>query len=263
MDQPPTPTSAASEALARISRRIEEDEAAAYAEFVKQMQGSEDRRGPILWFLGQKFEIHAYYHSFLVTDYEAIKGWYEPDLQNRRNCVIQEAEEITCNWRAAVAQEFREKLATHLLGRLHYWKAEVMKRARTFDVKESGADESGATEGLRKNEHSETPEILAVEQPATPKHESIPDHPENAPELQPDPVAAERTTLLNAFKTKARGQGLKVTDKDIAQAANPGKWNDRTIVAWWKRNDDKSTPGHDKKIRAILNRDPVLIWPKP
>ena len=144
MDQPPTPTLAASEALARISRRIEEDEAAAYAEFVKQMQCSEDRRGPILWFLGQKFEIHAYYHSFLVTDYEAIKGWYEPDLQNRRNCVIQEAEEIICNWRAAIAQEFREKLAAHLLGRLHYWKATVMKRARTFDAKESGADESGA-----------------------------------------------------------------------------------------------------------------------
>ena len=144
MDQPPTPTLAASEALARISRRIEEDEAAAYAEFVKQMQCSEDRRGPILWFLGQKFEIHAYYHSFLVTDYEAIKGWYERDLQDRRDYVIQEAEEIICNWRAAIAQEFREKLAAHLLGRLHYWKAEVMKRARTFDVKESGADESGA-----------------------------------------------------------------------------------------------------------------------
>src|ERR1039458_7333412 len=84
MDQPPIPASAASEALGKISKRIEEDESAAYAEFVKQMQSSEDRRGPILWFLGQKFEIHAYYHSFLVTDYEAIKGWYEPDLQNRQ-----------------------------------------------------------------------------------------------------------------------------------------------------------------------------------
>jgi hypothetical protein len=79
-------------------------------------------------------------------------------------------------------------------------------------------------------------------------------------ELRCKPVARDRTALLDDFKVKAREGGLKVTDKMVARAANPGKWNDRTIVAWWKRNDPKSTPGHDKKIRALLARDPASIW---
>jgi hypothetical protein len=80
---------------------------------------------------------------------------------------------------------------------------------------------------------------------------------------QIDPVAAERTALLTEFKAKGRAVGIRVNDQMVAKAANPGKWNDRTMVAWWKRNDKSSTPGHDKKIRAVLNRDPAMIWPKP
>jgi hypothetical protein len=80
---------------------------------------------------------------------------------------------------------------------------------------------------------------------------------------QIDPVAAERTALLTEFKAKGRAVGIRVTDEMVAKAANPGKWNDRTMVAWWKRNDKSSTPVHDRKIRAVLNRDPAMIWPKP
>jgi hypothetical protein len=75
-----------------------------------------------------------------------------------------------------------------------------------------------------------------------------------------DPVAAERANILNAFKVKARGQGIKVTDKMIAGAAK-NTWNDRTMVTWWKRNDPRCKPPHDRLIRAVLGRDPSSVWP--
>ncbi len=75
-----------------------------------------------------------------------------------------------------------------------------------------------------------------------------------------DPVAEERKALLFNFKTRARSQGTKVTDKMVAEAANPGKWNDRTMVTWWKRNDPRCQPPHDRKIRAVLAKDPKSLW---
>lgn len=75
-----------------------------------------------------------------------------------------------------------------------------------------------------------------------------------------DPIATDRAELLTAFKAKARAQGIKVTDTMVAKAANPGKWNDRTMVTWWKRNDSRIESIHDKKIRAVLAKNPLDLW---
>jgi len=72
-------------------------------------------------------------------------------------------------------------------------------------------------------------------------------------------VAKERQAILVAYKTKGREKGIKITDEMIAKAANPGRWNDRTMVTWWKRDDKKCQPPHDKKIRALLAPDPSSI----
>ena len=98
-------------------------------------------------------------------------------------------------------------------------------------------------------------------QPVESQGQPIADLSENAREVQPDAVAAERTAVLAAFKTKARSQGIKVTDEMIAKAAKPEKWNTRTMVTRWKRNDPKCRPIHDRMIRAVLSRDPSSIWP--
>ncbi len=76
-----------------------------------------------------------------------------------------------------------------------------------------------------------------------------------------DTVAMERTALLTAFKAKGRSQGIRITDEMVAKAAKPGKWNDRTMVTWWKANKPRCKPPHDKKIRAVLDRDPSSMWP--
>ncbi len=83
---------------------------------------------------------------------------------------------------------------------------------------------------------------------------------EIAPNEPLDQIPAQRVSLLTAFKAKGRLRGIKITDKMIAMAAKPGKWNDRTMVAWWKRNDARCQPRHDKLIRAVLCRDPSTIW---
>ena len=77
---------------------------------------------------------------------------------------------------------------------------------------------------------------------------------------QIDPVAAERTALLTEFKARGRAVGIGISDEMVAKAANPGKWNDRTMVTRWKRNDPRFKQPHDKKIRAVLARDPRSVW---
>jgi hypothetical protein len=74
-----------------------------------------------------------------------------------------------------------------------------------------------------------------------------------------DPVAQERRAALLEFKAKGKRLGIKITDPMVAQAASP-KWNDRTMVTWWKRNDDGCKPFHDRRIRAVLAKDPAIIW---
>lgn len=74
-----------------------------------------------------------------------------------------------------------------------------------------------------------------------------------------DPVAEDRKALLLRFKAQARLQCIRVTDSMVAQAANR-KWNDRTMVTWWKRNDPKIKQPHDKMIRAVLAKDASSIW---
>jgi len=74
-----------------------------------------------------------------------------------------------------------------------------------------------------------------------------------------DAVAAERVRLLQNYKASGKKKGITITDKMVALAANPN-WNDRTMVAWWKRNDPKCGPPHDRMIRAVLKKDPSSIW---
>lgn len=73
-------------------------------------------------------------------------------------------------------------------------------------------------------------------------------------------VTAERQARMTEFKSRARALGIKVTDEMVANAANP-KWNDRSMVTWWKRNDPRCKRPHDKLIRSVLAKDPSLIWP--
>jgi hypothetical protein len=73
-----------------------------------------------------------------------------------------------------------------------------------------------------------------------------------------DAVALVRTRELNRFKALAKRKGIRVTDQMLAHAADPN-WNDRTIVGWWKRNDPRCTTKMDRKIRAVLARDPALL----
>ena len=74
-----------------------------------------------------------------------------------------------------------------------------------------------------------------------------------------DAVAAERVRLLQNYKASGKKKGITITDKMVALAANPN-WNDRTMVAWWKRTDPKCGPPHDRMIRAVLKKDPSSIW---
>lgn len=72
-----------------------------------------------------------------------------------------------------------------------------------------------------------------------------------------DPIAAERKALLKAYKDECKENGIRVTNKMIAEAARR-TWHERTPVQWWLRNDARSTPGDDAAIRRVLQQRPHL-----
>ncbi|HLN02701.1 MAG TPA: hypothetical protein VK335_25655 [Bryobacteraceae bacterium] len=208
-----------SDPLAEIAKRIEEDDSAAYAQFVKEMQESEDRQVPILRFLGERFEIRAHYNSFLVRNYEAIPKWYEPYLHEVRNGIIQEAEKLLSKWPDLVAQGFREKLAANLLGRLHHWKPAAMKRARELGVSPSANSGEVATSGNR---------TVGVG-----NHES-----------------KQRRALVNSYIDEVFRETKKhITRKDIWQSA---RYKTRTEFERWERADRRATKTSNERFTRLL-----------
>jgi len=73
-----------------------------------------------------------------------------------------------------------------------------------------------------------------------------------------DPIAQERKDLLLEYKRQCKDQGIYLTDKMIAKAADLN-WNDRTPVDRWKRNDRSPVGGaDDNRIRNVLRDKPHL-----
>jgi hypothetical protein len=102
------------------------------------------------------------------------------------------------------------------------------------------------------------PRIDLVSADPTPIPEPTPDDgPSSKVEQSTDPITEERTALLVDYKRECRECGIKVTDTMIAQAAS-SRWNERTPVQRWKRNDPRCTPGDDAKIRSVLKNKPHL-----
>jgi hypothetical protein len=133
---------------------------------------------------------------------------------------------------------------------------------------ESLALEEERKDGLRRSEELKAEESQSYK--ATFDENSLkPDIPsslsalveENASGDSDDPIAAERSSAILKFKSRAKAQGIRVTDEMVAKAAKPGKWNTRTMVTWWKRNDKRCERPHDRLIRSVLARDPRSVWP--
>lgn len=125
------------------------------------------------------------------------------------------------------------------------WKRHIKDLAALAELA-SDDDETGKTQ----NRHENRSDAVEQEDPLQ--------DPES--ELAPaDVVAAERIGLINRFKAAGRSKNIRATDEMIAKAAN-GRWNDRTMVTWWKRNDTRCESRHDKMIRAVLAKDPSSLW---
>jgi hypothetical protein len=86
---------------------------------------------------------------------------------------------------------------------------------------------------------------------------------EEKAEFAANPATTERDELLRSYKARGSEQSIRITDKMVAHAANPN-WNDRSMIAWWKRNDPRCNHQHDRLIRGVLGKDPSSFWyPKP
>src|SRR6266849_5526353 len=113
-----------------ISKRIDEDQSAAYARFMEEALQSTDRRVPVFRYLSSIFEIHAHYHSSVPFK----EGAWEEYLNTLSQFVVERATETTSSWDPHIAAPFMERLRAHLIGRAHHWRAEMMKRKRELLV---------------------------------------------------------------------------------------------------------------------------------
>ena len=128
---------------------------------------------------------------------------------------------------------------------------------------QSGVDADGHPKGesaVRGRNGPDTSQDIAPPRTASIEEGGCEDRPEStARDVVTDAVAAERDGRLKNYKLRARKQSIRITDKMVAHAANPN-WNDRTMITWWKRNDTRCKPPHDRLIRAVLQKDPSSIW---
>jgi hypothetical protein len=82
--------------------------------------------------------------------------------------------------------------------------------------------------------------------------------------LQISPVSGTFTAQFSAVPGGPGGlvtitcTGIKVTNAMIAKEAG---WSDRTPVQRWLRNDPKSSPAEDARIRRVLRKKPHLNKP--
>ncbi len=138
---------------------------------------------------------------------------------------------------------------------LEYAKKEITPRISQFDME--------VLICLRESASPLSPRQQGAFAQSEPKSESGASVPPD--ESQPAAVrgnATDRAALLTEFKAKGRSKGIRIADEMVAKAAKPGKWNDRTMVTWWKANNPRCGLPQDKKIRAVLDRDPSSIWPR-
>ena len=100
----------------------------------------------------------------------------------------------------------------------------------------------------------QTEAIPAVQ--SDPNSQTAKSVPENPASLDKnESVVAERAALIHAYKRECEERGIKVTNEMIAKAASP-KWNERTPMTQWKRNDPACSQSDDRKIRAVLTGRP-------
>jgi hypothetical protein len=72
-----------------------------------------------------------------------------------------------------------------------------------------------------------------------------------------DPIAADRTAALEAYKREGWSYRIKITDEMVARKAKK-TWHTRDPVKWWKANDLRCTPEMDRLIWAVLKSKPHI-----
>jgi hypothetical protein len=183
------------------------------------------------------------------NDYEVYDEW----LKEIRRRVSEEVASIWTggpqplqSWYEMVCQPAVEETLEKLVrdGTARALNAE-MKRLEARA--QSGGD---SRKGVQAEEVSEqTPDIDSTLNPVT-----------NGEQPDDDLIAADRRAELAQFKLRGRSAGIRITDEMVAHAAKL-RWNDRTMVTWWKRCDPRCKLPHDKMIRSVLKKDPRELWP--
>jgi len=160
---------------------------------------------------------------------------------------IPETEFDTTLGKRKIPSRHRREFMSHLESRIAHWQAEeLMPSESASDGKICG----------------QVADLIPKLSPSIPNLSIATSEPRDDPAPQNKGlIAEERSALLSAFKAKGRTLGIKITDEMIAKAAKPGKWNTRTMVTWWKRDDAHCKPPHDRLIRSVLAKDPASLWP--
>lgn len=75
-----------------------------------------------------------------------------------------------------------------------------------------------------------------------------------------NPDLNERKAVVDHYKSECRAARVKVTDSQIAKAAN-NRWNTRDPISKWKAGKDR--PGDDQRIRRVFRDKPHIKSKQP
>lgn len=245
--------------------RIDADLASLMAEFFTQMEAASDVRALVAVFsklVAKHFETHAREVLEVIVDLEEFEtalhrdipvalyykfgspSWVTKDLKIELTAGLSMYATETPPWADVPADNDNDWYVGATLGK-SIRDAALRVRAEAYRrVAEKWPAESAAT------------------QDAPSAANKVPAESHNVRELpiQSEQVgnSASRKSRLQAYKDEClQRRGLKVTDVMVAKAANP-RWNDRTPVDRWKRNDPRCTTAEDAMISAVLTKKPHL-----
>jgi excisionase family DNA binding protein len=229
-DSESTTPSPGETALIKVLRRIEEDGQSAHAVMVSTIHAHPDQlHQTVMQYLVELFEISAHWHNFLVSDYEAVDGWYKPHLDTLTAQVVSYGEQLIANWNALEKTTFIRTLKSHLAGKQSHWRSQALKRAREFGAQKPPS-EHGTEQDSTKTAEGVTPPV-------------------SAPQARPRRIREPNPQLLDKGETLNR-----------KQAAEALGVTERTLDRWV--GDLKLTPigggGHrrfkTKDLRKFLNQ---------
>ena len=221
-------------------RLVAEDLECAHAKFANKVLAEPTPSGhyrATLRYITATFDVQAHHRVSLVTSYDDINEWYEPDLDGLMEQCVKDGSDRTNILHPDLQEGFLQELRILLAGRKSHWTTEAMAAARiasttSFDVRDSQANDlrlANSTTEPQQNESSGE---------------------DRTPALKAENSISGRRAAVDAYIAEVGEKtGKQITRADIWRRA---RFKTRTEFERWERCDRRATATADQRFTNII-----------